>query len=142
MMKPACVLVLCVGACAFMPSMHVEKKMRSKYTILNYKSRDNKCSNNDYDGIPSSENMDEECDVQDMYTNITETRKEQLIDDFKFNITFFDCFMALMFGGKWSAAFFWKEVEKQAIKDSIKLVLIVGVVYGIYTGMTFTVTNV
>jgi len=142
MMKPACVLVLCVGAYAFMPSMHVEKKMRSKYTILNYKSRDNKCSNNDYDGIPSSENMDEECDVQDMYTNITETRKEQLIDDFKFNITFFDCFMALLFGGKWSAAFFWKEVEKQAIKDSIKLVLIVGVVYGIYTGMTFTVTNV
>ena len=74
--------------------------------------------------------------------NIRETIKKQLIDDFKFNITFFDFFMSLVFGGKWSAALFWKEVKKQAIKDVINLVLIVGVVYGIYTGITFTDTNV
>lgn len=138
MMKPTCVLVFCVGACAFMPGSYVGNYQRSKYTILHGRCRVNKYSNDDYDNLPSSENMEEECSVEHLYDEEEETKKEKRVDDFKLNITLFDCFMALVFGGQWSAGFFWKAVQERIIKDSIKVVLCVGVIYGIYSNIDFT----
>ena len=55
--------------------------------------------------------------------------------DLDHRYTFFDCFLALLFGGQWSAAFFWKEVQKKATKDLTVSVFVLSIVYILFNSI-------
>jgi len=55
--------------------------------------------------------------------------------DLDHRYTFFDCFIALVFGGQWSAAFFWKEVEKKATRDLLTLGIGSSIIYVLFNSI-------
>ena len=55
--------------------------------------------------------------------------------DLDHRYTFFDCFLALLFGGQWSAAFFWKEVQKKASKDLTVSIFALSIIYVLFNSI-------
>jgi len=123
------IAIMCVGACSSFVPIHVGKYPVYKPLAL-HRLRS------------TQQNNDEECIItDDMYDNDYKqdiskfNNSTDVVPNFKFHNTFLDCILALLFGGQWSAAYFWKTVEERIIKDTLILVGVSAVVYELVTNI-------
>ena len=126
--------ILCVGACsAFVPSYVGARPGYQPPVLYHFRSASRSIMYN---------NDDEECIItDDMYNdnyvhNVAEFNETStVVPKIKFSFTLMDCLLALLFGGKWSAAYFWKAVEQRMIKDTLALVIVIGIIYELVTNI-------
>jgi len=123
------IAIMCVGACSSFVPNYVGKQHVYKPLLLH--------NNKDI-----CQDTHEECiitdDMYDNYNNHNVSKfndSSDLVPNFKFHNTFLDCILALLFGGQWSAAFFWKAVQERILKDTLILVGVIAVVYELVTNI-------
>ena len=76
----------------------------------------------------------EECNKPKNTTQVTKEDTDAIVNNIKLQVTLFDCFLALLFGGQWGAGMFWNDVKKATIEFTIVSTILVSVLVFFFNG--------